>query len=256
MARRWTAFRSRSGCTTSPPRTPSTASSPSRLRLAREFDWDYLKPQSRAQCFAEAWGLSYQASGERATPFTPTHVAVRRGRRPAPAAAGEPVGRCARRAAGGAAADPGRRGRRSAHHLDGVLADDGGALSADRRRRAGAGHRARGAEGARGRAGRHRPHADAVRAPGAGRGRRWALLRDQRRAARPALGRGVPPLPAALRSADPRRPSRRPRSTRSTSAVPACTSTSSSTTRPRPSRGRWATAILRCGRRIAGRVGR
>jgi uroporphyrinogen decarboxylase len=24
------------------------------LRLAREFDWDYLKPQSRAQCFAEA----------------------------------------------------------------------------------------------------------------------------------------------------------------------------------------------------------
>src|SRR6185295_5787260 len=26
------------------------------LRLARELDWDYLKPQSRAQCFAEAWG--------------------------------------------------------------------------------------------------------------------------------------------------------------------------------------------------------
>ena len=43
------------------------------LRLAREFDWDYLKPQSRAQCFAEAWGLTYQASGEKATPFTPTH---------------------------------------------------------------------------------------------------------------------------------------------------------------------------------------
>ena len=44
------------------------------LRLAREFDWDYLKPQSRAQCFAEAWGFRYQASGERATPFTTTHV--------------------------------------------------------------------------------------------------------------------------------------------------------------------------------------
>jgi uroporphyrinogen decarboxylase len=44
------------------------------LRLAREFDWDYLKPQSRAQCFAEAWGLEYQASAERATPFTLTHA--------------------------------------------------------------------------------------------------------------------------------------------------------------------------------------
>ncbi len=40
------------------------------LRLARDFDWDYLKPQSRAQCFAEAWGLEYQASGDRATPYT------------------------------------------------------------------------------------------------------------------------------------------------------------------------------------------
>jgi hypothetical protein len=44
------------------------------LRLAREFDWDYLKPQSRAQCFAEAWGFTYQASGERATPFTTAQV--------------------------------------------------------------------------------------------------------------------------------------------------------------------------------------
>src|SRR6267142_373502 len=44
------------------------------LRLARDFDWDYLKPQSRAQCFAEAWGLEYQASGERATPYTLTHA--------------------------------------------------------------------------------------------------------------------------------------------------------------------------------------
>jgi len=46
------------------------------LRLARIFDWDYLKPQSRAQCFAEMWGLRYRASSERATPFTVTHVPV------------------------------------------------------------------------------------------------------------------------------------------------------------------------------------
>jgi len=44
------------------------------LRLAGAFDWDYLKPQSRAQCFAEAWGLRYQPSGERATPYTRTHA--------------------------------------------------------------------------------------------------------------------------------------------------------------------------------------
>ncbi len=44
------------------------------LRLARTFDWDYLKPQSRAQCFAEMWGLRYQASSERAAPFTVTHA--------------------------------------------------------------------------------------------------------------------------------------------------------------------------------------
>jgi uroporphyrinogen decarboxylase len=44
------------------------------LRLARAFGWDYLKPQSRAQCFAEAWGLRYRPSGERATPYTRTHA--------------------------------------------------------------------------------------------------------------------------------------------------------------------------------------
>jgi uroporphyrinogen decarboxylase len=44
------------------------------LRLARQFGWDYLKPQSRAQCFAEAWGLRYRPSGERATPYTRTHA--------------------------------------------------------------------------------------------------------------------------------------------------------------------------------------
>ncbi|HEX4995054.1 MAG TPA: hypothetical protein VFX87_08805, partial [Methylomirabilota bacterium] len=36
------------------------------LRLAHTFDWDFLKPQSRAQCFAEAWGLEYRASSARA----------------------------------------------------------------------------------------------------------------------------------------------------------------------------------------------
>ena len=44
------------------------------LRLARTFDWDYLKPQSRAQCFAEAWGLEYAASRDRAVPFTVTRA--------------------------------------------------------------------------------------------------------------------------------------------------------------------------------------
>jgi uroporphyrinogen decarboxylase len=44
------------------------------LRLARAFGWDYLKPQSRAQCFAEAWGLQYRASGERAVAYTRTQA--------------------------------------------------------------------------------------------------------------------------------------------------------------------------------------
>jgi len=44
------------------------------LRLARRFDWDFLKPQSRAQCFAEMWGFTYTASRERATPYTVTRA--------------------------------------------------------------------------------------------------------------------------------------------------------------------------------------
>jgi len=45
------------------------------LRLAREYDWDFLKPQCRAQCFAEGWGNKYRPSGERATRPTPvSHV--------------------------------------------------------------------------------------------------------------------------------------------------------------------------------------
>jgi uroporphyrinogen decarboxylase len=63
------------------------------LRLATAFGWDYLKPQSRAQCFAEAWGLRYRPSGERATPYTRTHApcagaADLRRLQPADAAAG------------------------------------------------------------------------------------------------------------------------------------------------------------------------
>ena len=46
------------------------------LRLARAFDWDFLKPQSRAQCFAEMWGLTFAPSGEKATPFRVTHTPI------------------------------------------------------------------------------------------------------------------------------------------------------------------------------------
>ena len=46
------------------------------LRLARAFDWDYLKPQSRAQCFAEMWGLTYRPSMDRAVPYTVVHHPV------------------------------------------------------------------------------------------------------------------------------------------------------------------------------------
>ena len=38
------------------------------VRLAREYDWDYLKPQSRAYCFAEMWGLKYSPSARQAVP--------------------------------------------------------------------------------------------------------------------------------------------------------------------------------------------
>lgn len=44
------------------------------LRLARTFDWDYLKPQSRAQGFAEMWGLTYRPSTDRAREFEVTHT--------------------------------------------------------------------------------------------------------------------------------------------------------------------------------------
>jgi len=44
------------------------------LRLARRFDWDFLKPQSRAQCFAEMWGFRYTPSRERAASYTVTET--------------------------------------------------------------------------------------------------------------------------------------------------------------------------------------
>src|SRR5260370_18171325 len=43
------------------------------LRLHRAFDWDFLKPQSRAQCFAEVWGLTYPPPGEKPRQHTVTH---------------------------------------------------------------------------------------------------------------------------------------------------------------------------------------
>lgn len=44
------------------------------LRLARRFDWDFLKPQTRAQCFAEMWGFRYRPSRERAKSYTVTET--------------------------------------------------------------------------------------------------------------------------------------------------------------------------------------
>ena len=44
------------------------------LRLVRVFDWDFLKPQSRAQCFAEMWGLTYRPSTDRAIQYSVTQT--------------------------------------------------------------------------------------------------------------------------------------------------------------------------------------
>jgi uroporphyrinogen decarboxylase len=38
------------------------------VRLARTYDWDFLKPQCRFQCFAEAWGAQYERSLDGVTP--------------------------------------------------------------------------------------------------------------------------------------------------------------------------------------------
>jgi len=46
------------------------------LRLYRLFDWDFLKPQSRFQCFAEMWGLEYRKPVDRAEWPTLTRMPV------------------------------------------------------------------------------------------------------------------------------------------------------------------------------------
>ena len=46
------------------------------VRQARHFEWDFLKPQSRAQCFAEMWGLTYTPATAMDQRFTVTHVPV------------------------------------------------------------------------------------------------------------------------------------------------------------------------------------
>jgi len=46
------------------------------LRQLRRFDWDFLKPQSRAQAFAEMWGLTYTPSRVAHQKYTTTHVPV------------------------------------------------------------------------------------------------------------------------------------------------------------------------------------
>ena len=47
------------------------------LRLHRSFGWDFLKPQSRYQCFAEMWGLEYSQAPDRATWPVITKLPVR-----------------------------------------------------------------------------------------------------------------------------------------------------------------------------------
>jgi len=44
------------------------------LRQLDRFDWDFLKPQSRAQAFAEMWGLTYTPSAREETKYTTTHI--------------------------------------------------------------------------------------------------------------------------------------------------------------------------------------
>src|SRR6266542_1575555 len=46
------------------------------LRQLQRFDWDFVKPQSRAQAFAEMWGLTYTPSRVAHQKYTTTHVPV------------------------------------------------------------------------------------------------------------------------------------------------------------------------------------
>ena len=49
------------------------------VRQARCFDWDYLKPQSRAQCFAEMWGLTYAPSATAEQKYSVTRTPLKEG---------------------------------------------------------------------------------------------------------------------------------------------------------------------------------
>src|SRR2546425_11511565 len=59
------------------------------LRLARTLDWGFLKPHSRAQCFAQMWGRPDPPAPERAAPVPGTPPPPRRaaGAPPVPAPA-------------------------------------------------------------------------------------------------------------------------------------------------------------------------
>lgn len=48
------------------------------VRLYQLFDWDFLKPQSRATCFAEMWGMKFSPSLQRAVPFQVTDLPCQR----------------------------------------------------------------------------------------------------------------------------------------------------------------------------------
>ncbi|MBL8377463.1 MAG: hypothetical protein JNM79_06325 [Burkholderiales bacterium] len=45
------------------------------VRLMQTFDWDFVKPQSRATCFAEMWGTRIESSSQRAVQFKMTRPA-------------------------------------------------------------------------------------------------------------------------------------------------------------------------------------
>ena len=46
------------------------------VRVFRSYDWDFIKIQSRASCFAETWGNQYDYSNHLATPPTERHWAI------------------------------------------------------------------------------------------------------------------------------------------------------------------------------------
>lgn len=50
------------------------------LRLYRAFDWDFLKPQSRASCFAEMWGQQIESSTQQTVASKVTRHALREAR--------------------------------------------------------------------------------------------------------------------------------------------------------------------------------